>query len=172
MTWLILLALWVLAVALLYVGRATLAWLVPGVLGLGLWAFDVLATLRRQGPPFRLNPRELVRSTMLTSGAMTNRLDRLETQGLLRREADPGDRRGVRVVLTKRGLKLVDQAIEAKLREAMKTGTPQPLVNKDLLAAVKSLKPTTREWFATARNYALYSNQDGLYDDILKHLKM
>jgi transitional endoplasmic reticulum ATPase len=67
---------------------------------------------------------------------------------------------------------VLDLAIEAKLREAMKLGIPQPLTTKDLLAAAASIKPSTREWFATARNYALYSNQGGIYDDILKHLKL
>jgi SpoVK/Ycf46/Vps4 family AAA+-type ATPase len=67
---------------------------------------------------------------------------------------------------------VVDLAVEAKLREALKTGVPKPLSTKDLLAAAKQARPTTREWFATARNYALYSNQGGLYDDILKHLKI
>jgi SpoVK/Ycf46/Vps4 family AAA+-type ATPase len=67
---------------------------------------------------------------------------------------------------------VVDLAVEAKLREAMKAGTPQPLTTRDLLTAAGSVKPSTREWFATARNYALYSNQGGIYDDILKHLKL
>ncbi|MCA9270356.1 MAG: AAA family ATPase [Planctomycetales bacterium] len=67
---------------------------------------------------------------------------------------------------------VVDQAVEAKLRAAMKSGKPQPLTTGDLAAVAKLLKPTTREWFATARNYALYSNQDGLYDDILKYIKL
>jgi ATP-dependent 26S proteasome regulatory subunit len=67
---------------------------------------------------------------------------------------------------------IVDQAVEGKLREAFKTGKPLPLTTRDLLAAAKSLKPTTREWFSTARNYALYSNQGGIYDDVLKYLKM
>ncbi|MDR3635795.1 MAG: AAA family ATPase [Isosphaeraceae bacterium] len=67
---------------------------------------------------------------------------------------------------------VLDQAIEAKLREAMKAGVPKPLTTKDLLAAASAIKPSTREWFSTARNYALYSNQDGVYDDILKHLKL
>jgi len=67
---------------------------------------------------------------------------------------------------------LVDQAVESKLREAIKSGTPQPLTTKDILAAVKNLKPTTREWFSTARNYALYSNQGGVYDDVLKYLNL
>ena len=67
---------------------------------------------------------------------------------------------------------VIDAAVEAKLREAMRAGRPMPLTSKDLLAAAKSLKPTTREWFASARNYALYSNQGGLYDDVLKYLKL
>jgi SpoVK/Ycf46/Vps4 family AAA+-type ATPase len=67
---------------------------------------------------------------------------------------------------------VVDQAVEAKLREAFKSGRPLPLTTKDMLAASKSLKPSTREWFSTARNYALYSNQGGTYDDVLKYLKM
>ncbi len=67
---------------------------------------------------------------------------------------------------------VVDLAIEAKLREAMKAGTLQPLRTKDLLTAAKQVKPSTREWFATARNYALYSNQGGVYDDILQFLNL
>jgi SpoVK/Ycf46/Vps4 family AAA+-type ATPase len=67
---------------------------------------------------------------------------------------------------------VLDVAVESKLREAMKAGTPRPLTTKDLLAAAATVKPSTREWFATARNYALYSNQGGVYDDILKHLKI
>lgn len=67
---------------------------------------------------------------------------------------------------------VLDLAIEAKLREAIKAGAPKPLTTKDLAAAAASLKPSTREWFATARNHALYSNQGGIYDDILKYLKI
>lgn len=67
---------------------------------------------------------------------------------------------------------VVDVTIENKLREAMKTGAPSPIRTKDLLAAVKTRKATTREWFATAKNYALYSNQGGAYDDILDYLKL
>jgi SpoVK/Ycf46/Vps4 family AAA+-type ATPase len=67
---------------------------------------------------------------------------------------------------------LLDVAIEAKLRDAMRDGVPRPLTTKDLLGAAASVKPSTREWFSTARNYALYSNQGGVYDEILKHLKM
>ncbi|WP_309397864.1 AAA family ATPase [Cerasicoccus maritimus] len=67
---------------------------------------------------------------------------------------------------------LVDEAIEAKLEEAMKKGDLVPLTTKDLIKAAKRIKPSTREWFATAKNYALYANQSGLYDDILDHLKV
>jgi AAA+ superfamily predicted ATPase len=67
---------------------------------------------------------------------------------------------------------VVDHAIEAKLREAMKAGAPTPLKTKDLTAAAASIKASTKEWFGTARNYALYSNQGGTYDEILKYLKM
>jgi transitional endoplasmic reticulum ATPase len=67
---------------------------------------------------------------------------------------------------------VVDLAVEAKLREAMKSGIPRPLVTKDLLTAAGTVRPSTREWFSTARNHALYSNQGGIYDDILKYLKI
>jgi SpoVK/Ycf46/Vps4 family AAA+-type ATPase len=66
----------------------------------------------------------------------------------------------------------IDLTIENKLRQAIKEGTPKPITTKDLLTAAANLKPTTKEWFATARNYALYSNQGGAYDDILKYLKL
>jgi transitional endoplasmic reticulum ATPase len=67
---------------------------------------------------------------------------------------------------------LVDLAIEAKLRDAVVSGTPTPLATKDLLAAIKSARPTTTEWFGTAKNYAVYANQGGLYDDVLKHMRL
>ncbi|MCC7474216.1 MAG: AAA family ATPase [Pirellulales bacterium] len=67
---------------------------------------------------------------------------------------------------------VVERAIEAKLTEVVTTGKLQPLRTKDLLAAISNTKPSTREWFASARNYALYSNQGGTYDEILKYLKI
>lgn len=67
---------------------------------------------------------------------------------------------------------VVDVAVEAKLQSALASGNPTPLTTKDLLKAAKSTRPTTKEWFASARNYALYSNQGGLYDDVLAYLKM
>jgi SpoVK/Ycf46/Vps4 family AAA+-type ATPase len=67
---------------------------------------------------------------------------------------------------------ILDLAVEAKLTEAMKKGIPKPLTTRDLLAAAKQVQPSTREWFATARNYALYSNQSGAYNDVLRYLNI
>ncbi len=73
--------------------------------------FDVLATLRRAGAPYRLTPSALINSMMLTSGAMTNRLDKLEKKGLISREHSKEDRRSVTVELTSDGLQLIDNLI-------------------------------------------------------------
>jgi SpoVK/Ycf46/Vps4 family AAA+-type ATPase len=67
---------------------------------------------------------------------------------------------------------LVDVVIEEKLRASFKTGTPQAITTKDLLKSVHEVKPSTKEWFNSARNYALYANESGLYDDILTYLKI
>ncbi len=67
---------------------------------------------------------------------------------------------------------MIDIAVERKLADAMKTGVPTPLMTKDLQKAAKQVKPSTKEWFATARNYAMYSNQGGAYDEILDYLKL
>lgn len=66
---------------------------------------------------------------------------------------------------------LVDVAIEKKLEQAMKTGTPTPLSTTDIEQAIKTVRPSTLEWIATAKNYAMYSNQGGVYDDVLAYLK-
>lgn len=66
---------------------------------------------------------------------------------------------------------VVDIAVENKLREAMKKGVLTPLKTEDLFTAIKKVKPSTNEWFSSARNYALYANQSGLYDDILTYMK-
>ncbi len=76
--------------------------------GLNLWSFDMLATLRRQGPPYQLTPTALYGLLMLSSGAMTNRIDRLETEGFVARLRDPSDRRSVMVQLTEVGIERVD----------------------------------------------------------------
>ena len=65
---------------------------------------------------------------------------------------------------------VIDVAIEAKLIQAMRDGIPRPLTTKDLLAASGTRKPSTSDWFAAARNYALYANQGGAYDEVLKYL--
>jgi DNA-binding MarR family transcriptional regulator len=77
--------------------------------------FDLLAALRRSGSPYALNPTELMRSTLLSSGGMTKRLDRLEEAGLVERRPDPADRRGTLVRLTRRGRAVIDRALEAHL---------------------------------------------------------
>ena len=79
------------------------------------WEFDVLAALRRSGRPYQLTPGALIRETLVTSGTMTNRIDRLEDRGHVLRHPDPSDRRGVLVGLTVRGKRTVDAAFEALL---------------------------------------------------------
>jgi DNA-binding MarR family transcriptional regulator len=78
--------------------------------GLETWEFDVLSALRRQGKPYQLSPGALLRATLVTSGTMTNRIDRLETAGLVSRRPDSRDKRGVLVELTPAGLRTVDAA--------------------------------------------------------------
>ncbi|MEL6821396.1 MAG: MarR family transcriptional regulator [Calditrichota bacterium] len=79
---------------------------------------DVLATLRRSGPPYRLTPTELLNSVLLTSGAMTTLLNRLEKSGHITREPDPNDGRVKAVKLTEQGIELIDRAIEIRFKEA------------------------------------------------------
>jgi DNA-binding MarR family transcriptional regulator len=74
--------------------------------------FDLLATLRRAGEPYRMSAGALGRALMITSGSVTNRVDGLEDRGLIRRADDPDDRRGVLVELTPKGLRMVDAALE------------------------------------------------------------
>ena len=76
------------------------------------WGFDVLAALRRAGEPHQLSPGQLMQETMVTSGTMTNRLDRLEELQLITRQQDPEDGRGSLVTLTKSGMRAVDSALE------------------------------------------------------------
>ena len=75
------------------------------------WEFDVLAALRRAGRPYRLSPGQLLRETHVTSGTMTNRVDRLVARGAVTRDPDPDDGRGMLVTLTPAGLELVDAAL-------------------------------------------------------------
>jgi DNA-binding MarR family transcriptional regulator len=78
---------------------------------LELWEFDVLSALRRTGEPYQLSPGTLVTQTLVTSGTMTNRIDRLAARGLVERRPAPADRRGVLVRLTPEGLRRVDGAL-------------------------------------------------------------
>jgi DNA-binding MarR family transcriptional regulator len=88
--------------------------------GLASWSFDVLVALRRVGPPYRQNPTELFNSLLLSSGAMTNRIDRLEEAGLVKRVPDPEDRRGVLVELTPKGIALIDEVMPEHLENEQK----------------------------------------------------
>ena len=92
--------------------------------------FDLLAALRRSGPPYELNPTQLMRATLLSSGGMTKRLDRLVEAGLVERRADPSDRRGVLVGLTPHGKAVVDKTLDAHV------------ANEERL--LRSLKPADR----------------------------
>jgi DNA-binding MarR family transcriptional regulator len=105
--------------------------------------FDVLATLRRAGPSYRLTPGELSRSTMVTTGGMTKRLDRLEKEHLIRREPDPSDRRGRLIALTPEGRDVVDRAVEAHLQneERLLAGLP-PVERAQLAGLLRELLAT------------------------------
>jgi DNA-binding MarR family transcriptional regulator len=81
--------------------------------GLQAGEFDVLATLRRSGAPYTLTPTALYEATMISSGGMTNRIDRLEKAGLVERRPHPSDRRGALVALTEKGGALIDKAVGA-----------------------------------------------------------
>lgn len=85
--------------------------------GLETWEFDVLSALRRSGEPYSLSPGRLLRETMVTSGTMTNRVDRLATKGLVERLPDEADRRGVLVRLTADGRSRVDAALAGLLAQ-------------------------------------------------------
>jgi DNA-binding MarR family transcriptional regulator len=109
--------------------------------GLEPWEFDVLAALRRAGHPHRLTPGQLIRETLVTSGTMTNRVDRLVQRGLVVRESHPGDRRGVLVRLTETGCRRVDAALadlltaERGILDALSPARREPLAGalRDLL---------------------------------------
>ncbi len=104
--------------------------------GLQSGEFDVLATLRRSGPPFALTPTALYEATMVTSGAMTNRLDRLEKAGLIARGPHPEDRRGVIVQLTKKGRTLIDEAVTAHVENEHQVLSGLTREERDRLAAL------------------------------------
>ena len=99
-----------------------------------LWEFDVLAALRRAGAPYELSPGRLIRETLVTSGTMTNRVDRLTARGLVERMPDPRDRRGVLVRLTADGGRTVDNAFEALLSAEHALLASLPAGDRDALA--------------------------------------
>jgi DNA-binding MarR family transcriptional regulator len=80
------------------------------------WEFDVLAAIRRAGAPWQLSPKALLLQTLVSSGTMTNRIDRLVDRGLVERRTDPNDGRGILVVMTEAGRERVDAAISTLLR--------------------------------------------------------
>lgn len=100
------------------------------------WEWDVLSALRRAGAPFTLSPKQLLQQTLVTSGTMTNRIDRLVARRFVRRQADPGDGRSILVILTDDGRVRVDAAItrlvdaEAEMLEAL------PRADRDRLAGL------------------------------------
>ena len=102
--------------------------------GLESWEFDVLSALRRQGPPFQLTPGALLRATLVTSGTMTNRIDRLEQAALVARHPDPQDRRGVLVRLTAVGRARVDSALADLLTSERVLLHPIPARSRQTLA--------------------------------------
>lgn len=108
--------------------------------GLEPWEFDVLTALRRAGTPYELSPGALLRATLVTSGTMTNRIDRLVQAGLVRRRPDPEDRRGVLVSLTETGLARVDAAFAGLLRrEHELLGNLSPTQQRTLATLLRAL---------------------------------
>ena len=108
--------------------------------GLEPWEFDVLSALRRAGAPYELSPGALVTQTLVTSGTMTNRIDRLAARGLVGREPDPRDRRGVIVRLTDSGRAHVDAAMaDLLVRERALLGRLEPAESAELAALLRRL---------------------------------
>jgi DNA-binding MarR family transcriptional regulator len=113
-------------------------------LGTDAATLDALATLRRAGPPYRLTAGELQRRSLVTSGAITQRLDRLEGTGLVRREPDDDDGRVVQVVLTPRGRRLVDRVFVALMEQEQ--GLLAPLSSAERTRLTATLR-TWLGWF-------------------------
>jgi DNA-binding MarR family transcriptional regulator len=108
--------------------------------GVESWEFDVLAALRRAGAPYELSPGRLIKETLVTSGTMTNRVDRLVTRGLVERLPDPHDRRGVLVRLTDQGRAKVDGALASLLeRERELLGGLDAAAQKRLAGLLRDL---------------------------------
>ncbi len=113
---------------------------------LEVWEFDVLAALRRAGKPYQMSPKALLQQTLVSSGTMTNRIDRLVDRGLVQRLEDPNDGRGVLVEMTSAGLTRVDAAITRLVdAEAALLGTLPRAEQKRLATALRSLSLTLDE---------------------------
>lgn len=95
--------------------------------------FDLLASLRRAGDPYELSPGQLAEATMLSTGGMTKRLDRMEAAGLIERRSNPDDRRALRIALTARGRRTVDAAVEAHLDNERRILAPLSLSEQSQL---------------------------------------
>ena len=107
---------------------------------LEIWEFDVLAALRREGPPYELSPGELIHQTLSSSGTMTNRIDRLAQRGLVERGTNPADRRGVRVGLTESGAAVVGAALDDLIDyERGVLDSLEPASRRELAASLRSL---------------------------------
>lgn len=104
--------------------------------GLQPWEVDVLSSLRRQGPPYTLSAGELARSVLLTCGAMTHRLDRLQERGLVERRPSAEDRRSVLVTLTEQGLALTEEALARRLADVRALVGVLGEAERDLLEAL------------------------------------
>lgn len=106
--------------------------------GLNESQFGVLAALRRAGPPYCLSPTALYNSLLISSGAMTNRLERLTAAGFVKRVPDVNDRRSILVMLTPKGLRVVEEAVRAHTQNEQKL--LQPLTRPEREALARSLR--------------------------------
>lgn len=114
--------------------------------GLEVWEFDVLAALRRSGPPYALSPTTLMADTMVTSGAMTNRINRLQGRGLVKRQSDPLDGRRVVVALTPAGKRQVDETLsDFVAREAQVLDALSGPEKSELAELLRSLSLTIED---------------------------
>jgi len=100
--------------------------------------FDVLAALRRQGEPYQLSPNQMQEMVLISSGALTNRINRLESAALVKRTPDQDDRRGVNVTLTEKGLNVINDAVSHHL--AAESELLEPLDQEERVVLAKLLK--------------------------------
>ena len=103
---------------------------------LELWEFDVLSALRRAGAPYQLSPKALLQQTLVSSGTMTNRIDRLVARSLVERRTDPNDGRGILVVMTEEGRERVDAAISTLLEAESELLERLPKAEQERLSAL------------------------------------